>query len=184
MLSRWLAYITSWFARVDKFDEFNPRERTIYRYFDGKSVVAIDPMTISKRIAAVFTDLSVAMKVAGSPHSDATKMDDKALSIIRGIFNVKPHDEGGLLQDETYDLLLHFWSFEGEVKKNSKTRQTSVVETSPTTASTPAANQPTSPTLDSGSAESVSSIEPPPPLRTEQLSPSVPISQDSNTTAT
>lgn len=159
---QWLrSWLASWFV-ANPFDQYRPSQRAIYRYFDGEKVVAVDPMDISKAIAHVYVDLSTAMKVAGSPHSDALKMDDKALDIIRGIFKVKPFKDGGLMQDETYDLLLHFWDFEDKVKKNSRTPQTFAPATSPTTASTSSASPPTPNTTDSGCADAVPCTVPAP----------------------
>lgn len=182
MFSRLLDWLKSW--RREKYDEFRPRERAIYGYSDGKQVVYVDPMVISKRVAEVFVDLSTAMKVAGSIHSDALKMDDKALQLIRGIFNVKAYEDGGLLQDETYDLLLHFWAFEDKVKKNSKTTVTSAPATSADTPPTSAASQPTSNGTGSGSAVAAPSIEQPQSSPSEPPSPSACVTQDSNTSGT
>lgn len=149
-------WLTKHFKKDDQvnYDLYAPKERQIYRYWNGQSVILADPMLIWKRLTAVGPELSVHLKVAMSPMPDADKEHEHAARKIRGIFDLKPLAEGGLTEAEALELLDHFLAYCEQVKKNSK----SVMTPSPSPAiwqgstfpATPP-SPPTSSTSDSGS---------------------------------
>lgn len=103
----------------EPFDLYRPRERLIYRYFDGKRVVDADPMELFRRQADVGPELSAHIKGAFSPLKTAPQEYQWMLEKIRTIFGVAPFKDGGLTDLETVDLLNHFLVWQGRLKKNS-----------------------------------------------------------------
>ncbi len=155
---------------------YNPRERLIYSYFDGKQIVKVDPLVTYKRIMAVAPSLNIDIKVSRSPSKAAPEAHGKMLDHIRGIFGLVPFEQGGLTEIEVVDLFDHFLVFCERQKKTPSTIQTSSTETSqstpPPTNSGPADFLPTHTSLDSGSTKSEPSTAKPEPSPTVQPSPS------------
>ena len=160
-----------WKAKEDGFF-YEPKERAIYKYWDGQKYVDEDPMLISRRMAEVAPELKIDLTVADSPSKDAAKAAVMAVQKARKIFNVKAFAEGGLLEDELWELFNSFLEWRNGVKKNLKKSVTSVTATPPSIESSPAVNPSvTENGLASGSTADVPATEQAEPLPTE--SPSV-----------
>lgn len=144
------------FRREDAFDLYRPKDRLIYSYFDGQRVVKADPMVLHKRLMEVGPDLSVEMKVAASESKDAATYHGKLIERIRKIFDVKTLTEGGLGEVETTELLDHFLTYCGRIKKKDSPPPTSPGATSPPSASSPVANPATPSSSPSGSTANAS----------------------------
>lgn len=164
----------------EQFDVYLPRERKIYSYFNGEKVLKADPMDIQRKLSAVSTELDMDLKIATStefagnlPEAimknvflDAEKARQNALKTLRGVFNVKTLDEGGLLDDEVFDVFSHFMIYVQAVKKNS---MTSPITSKPSEdyKATSEDARPITNTSVSGLTENVPGIESPEPLPTE-----------------
>ena len=169
-------WIKDWFinkrpsAVDDVSTAYKPAERVIYRYWDGKETVAADPMVLFKGIMAAGADLFIDLKVAMSPSKDASKALDNSVRKVRGIFKVKPFEEGGLTEAETMALLDHFLAYVDGLKKNSRTYPTSSMATSVPSGPSADGGQPTPNSSDSGSTATA------PPTVEPTTSPSGPAS--------
>lgn len=149
-----------WFRRRTLDNFYTPKERKIYRYFNGEKVVHADPMILYKKIMAVGQELAVDIDVAKSPCKEAIQADDEAVRKLREIFEVKPvtSDGKGLGEAEVIELFDHFWEFLEGLKKNS-----SPSSTTSTSASSPPADSVTPSTSASGSSANGSSSSKPEP---------------------
>lgn len=164
-------WLLSWFRRSGP-DLYRPRERLIYRYFDGRRTVAADPQVLYKRLMAVGPELSIDITVAQSPSQDAAKASDAAVAKIRGIFGLKPLEEGGLTEIEAGNLLDHFVAYCEAVKKNSRTPATSAPSSpAPSPPASAAGGPATASSSGSGSTASGASTGPPEPSVSAPASP-------------
>lgn len=156
-------------------DVYHPRDRMIYCYFDGQQEVAADPLLLYRSMMDVGPELSINIKVANSPMKDAGAAHVKMLEQIRGIFGVRPYEQGkgGLTEHETVSLLDHFLLYCSSIKKNMKPSVTSSVSPAAASADSPAAPPPTPSISDSGSIAAGLSTAPPPPPPSGPVSPSV-----------
>ena len=155
---------------ITSFANYSVNERLIYQYFDGTKVVRADPLILFKKVMNVGLELSVDMKVANSPMKSAGESYTKAVGKIRSLFAIKPFEEGGLTEVESFGLLNHFLDYCEQVKKNSSFFVTSSNKWA--TASAKSSDQTTTPISESGSTASDSSIDEPPKSPSEPESPS------------
>jgi hypothetical protein len=139
-----------------EWDQYKPKDRKIYRYFDGTKEVAGDPMVLYKRFMDVAPEMRVYWKVSRSPSKYATKAHCDLIVKIRQVFEIKTLAEGGLSEPECEDLLDHFLIYVELVKKNSGMQAISVSETSRATPPSSAEN----PATPNGSASGSTAEEP------------------------
>ncbi len=173
MLKRLFGWL---FSRSEIFDIYKPRERLIYKYFNGKEEIAADPLTLWKKVMAVGPEMSIDIQVSQSPMKNAPEAHTELLSKIRGIFTVTPLNEKGegLSELETVELLNHFLIYSERLKKNTSPYATSS-SNSEVSAVSSGDGPVTRNTSDSGSTENVPSTENPIPPPSEPLPPSVPL---------
>lgn len=171
---------------VDRLDYYCPKERRIFYYYDGEKVREADPMVLFRRYDAVRADFVTAYKVAQSPAKDAGAEAVKAAGMIHSVFGTRPFEQGqgGLTEDEVYDLLYKFMDYCESVKKNSSQSPTSPAETSPTSESSSDEPCATSSSSPSGSCGTDNSTGRPPSWPTESPSAAARNFQDSSTAAT
>jgi hypothetical protein len=160
----------------ERFDVYDPGERLIFHHFDGQKVIPADPVVIERRLARIWNDLAVDMRMAvletmpGEKEDKASERREKAREAcwprIRYAFNLKTLEDGGPTPTECEDLLFKFLSYRDEVKKNSRTSPTTSTPSpeSPTSQEGP----PTSSTSASGSTGSESSTGGRPRLPVEE----------------
>lgn len=162
-LFNWLASMFSRTSLIEDYSFYSLKDRQIYRYFDGIKVVSADPMILYRKLMDVKPDLVSDMKVAESDwKSENTKAQARIVTKIRGLFDVKSFEEGGLTEMETEGLLDHFLVYTDTVKKNlrsSATSSSSSVVSPPTSVE----SLPISSSSDSGSVASESPIAEPEP---------------------
>lgn len=117
----------------DEVKTFKPTLK-VYAYFNGQEMVKADPEVLFKKWGKVGGDLDVDISIVRAGSKDADQAYEKALSRIRGIFDVLPFDQGGLDESSTFELFLHFVQYIETVKKNSKVLATSsaTTESAPT----------------------------------------------------
>ncbi len=152
----------SLFRAKPNYDTYKPSERVIYTYWNGQNNVTEDPIIVYRRLMDVGPELSVDMKVSTSIHKDAGIAYVAMVKKIRGIFDLKPMSEGGLTEAETVQLLDHFLTFCGMVKKNSSPTPTNATATSPSSPSSWVGNPPTANTSASGSTANEPTTDAPP----------------------
>lgn len=170
-MKRIFSWFRSFFQRAETFDIYKPQERLIYRYFNGKDEVPADPLLLWKKVMAVGPELSIDIKVSTSPSKGAAAAHTELLSKVRGIFNLKTLDDGGLSELETVELFNHFLIYCERLKKNTSRFATSSSNSVDSVISS-MEDPPTRNSSDSGSTASVPSTdvptqppsEPPPPL--------------------
>lgn len=181
MLKRFWDWIKSLFAAKDDWETYNPKERLIYRYHNGKELVAADPMVLMKKVSAVSTELSADMKVATGPQPKwAEEAREKMLAKMRTVFDLKPLAEGGLGEVETVKLFHHFMTYCNRMEKEIApfamlSKPWEVCKT------TSEENPVTKPSSDSGSIASASSSEEPGSSNSGPESPPEPSSPPSPT---
>ena len=143
-------WFKNWFSNKDSFDVYSPKEKLLYKYFNGKKYLSADPIVIYKRIMEVGPSLSVDIKVARSQSKDALTAHNKMIKTIRDIFELDPKD--GLDEASVCNLLDHFLVYCETVKKNSSVfaMPSTVSEDSKTILQE---DLPTSNSADSGSTE-------------------------------
>lgn len=169
-------WLKSFFVR-DRLDIYSPKERLIYKFFNGERMVTIDPIVLNQRVMDAWPDMSIPMKIAMSSSKAAKQGRIDAVNKIREVFMLKPLTNGievvnTLTDVEAINLLTAFLTYCGNVKKNSPTLPTMSKPTEdfkPTSGNAP----PTSSTSDSGSTENECLTEKPVPSNTESVSPSV-----------
>lgn len=148
----------------DDFSIYNPKERLIYKYWNGKELVVADPMTLYKKVMDVGPELAINFQLAKSASKDAKEGHNSLISSIRNVFNVQSLEDTpeGLGQTETMMLLNHFLAYCNRLKKNSRMFATtsSLSEDSHPTSQP---DQPTPNTSDYGSTENEQSSEKPLP---------------------
>lgn len=155
-----------WLFRLFGFgtdDVYRPRQRLIYRYWNGTRTIQADPMVLFKRVMEVGPSLSIDIKVSTSPSKDAQTAHAGVMDKIRGIFSVGTFDKGGLTDLETAGLLDHFLTYCDRLKKNMRPTATSAAVTSVITAPSLDDNQPTLSGSGSGSTGAEPSTVPPSP---------------------
>lgn len=156
MMNNILTWLKSWFIEVDRFDVYKPRERLIYKYWDGKKLVSADPLVLYKRMMERGPELSIDIKVSTSASKDAAKAHESLVKGIREVFQVKTLEEGGITDLEAMDVLDHFLIYSEMVKKNSRPSQTLSAKLEDSV-SPPVDGQATSNSSDSGSTENAPS---------------------------
>lgn len=169
----------------DDFNVYKEKERLIYTYWDGEKVNKADPMVLYRKLVAKGPELEADMLAAKTTSKFAVEGHMRMIATLRGVFAVKPFEEGGLTEQETLSLYDHFMDYCGVVKKNGSPSSTSAPETSPATSpATPpssegssAPSQPTPNTSASGSTEGESSTRPPTPPTSGPQPPSGPSPQ-------
>lgn len=182
-----IIWLRSLFYEDVSYNIYNPKERNIYSYLRGKEgIIEADPMPLERKLAEVREELRNDILTARSPVAPREWVEKRyqaALVKIRAIFGIKGFEEGGLLQEELFDLLDHFINFTTSVKKNSRKYPTSVGEISPDLPPPimPVESPPILNTLDSGSIVKEPSTVSQEPLPTEQASPSVSTPLEKNT---
>lgn len=147
----------SWFGKKkESFDIYQPKERLIYSYFNGKVLVKADPIILYKKIMDCGPELHTDLKIANTelPIKPKEKIDahNNAIEKVKIIFNLESLSEGGLSQLETIDLLDHFLTYCDQLKKNSNQLSISSNNLEDSKISTKG-NQVTPNSLDSGSIE-------------------------------
>jgi hypothetical protein len=178
----WLPVV--WFLNLfrprERYDLYTPGQRLIYSFHDGSKVVRADPLELYRKLMAVGPELNVDMKVSVSPSKDAPRAHENVVKKVREVFGVKPLEEGGLTELEAIQLLDHFLTFCGFVKKNSSQPPTSSTATEEPSPSSPG-SPPTSPSSGSGCAAAGPSSAGPTPSPSGPGSPSASLTPDSNT---
>lgn len=168
MFSRCKEWILSFFQvkEEERYDLYKPSERNVYTYFSGytkDTMVKADPVVLWKKVMDKGAEIDADWKAAATPQSKFAKgARENLIKNIRGIFNLKPFEEGGLSEWDATDLLIHFMTYCGMIKKNSNPLPTSSPNTEDSTSSGEA-NPPTQPSLDSGSTETDKPTEKPVP---------------------
>ncbi len=139
-------------SNYDEDSVYKPKERRIYQYWDGSTMVLADPLVLYRRVMDKGLEISIDLKVSRSASKDAGTAYANMIKKMRDIFQVKDVVEGGLTEAEVMGLFNHFLEYCENVKKNSGLFQTSAPP-SPTTSPSLEANQNTTNTLASGSIE-------------------------------
>ncbi len=156
-------------SNPDNFDVYHPKERLIYRYWNGHQQIFADPLVLYRRMLTKGPELSIDMKVSTSPMKDAAEAHVRMLAKIREIFCIEDFEKDGmgLTELETVELLNHFLVYCDLLKKKSNPSPTPSTPTVPSPVSSPGA-PPTPNSSASGSVADGSSTSAP------QSSPTVP----------
>ena len=178
----WIAFLfrPKPIADDERFDLYEPKQRLIYKYFNGDKIVSADPMILHRKMMAKAPDLYIDSKVATFPNKDSGKAQVALTKNIREIFGVKPLDEGGLTELETAELWKSFLIYCEWVKKNWNPPPTSPEGTSDPTGPSSGGSPPTLNTSASGSTASEPSSDKPIQLPSELVLPSE-STQETNT---
>ena len=148
---RWLLNLLS-NTKSPEFDLYKPKERLIYRFWDGKDIVSCDPMELERALAKLGPDLEVCLKIANFPAMKGAEENYlESIDKIKGIFSVKGIREGGLTEPELFELLEDYLKFRLRLKKKLSKSLTLPKETLPPSTTSSNGSQPTQNTLDSGS---------------------------------
>lgn len=127
-----------WFKKTitrDVHNVYQPKERLIYSYWDGKDTRKADPMILYRKVMDDRASLSANMTAATTESKFAPQAYKDMLVTIRKIFEVEPLDKGGLTEAETCALLDHFMTYVDELKKSTDLPPISPATTSPSTPS-------------------------------------------------
>jgi hypothetical protein len=142
-----------WFSRSNDEDVYCPKERLIYKFWNGQKVVKADPLKFYARFLDVRPTLAIDISVSQSTSKDAVKAHKNVVEKICTIFGVNQLQDGGLTEIELIELLDHFLKYCDRLKKNSKASQTPAMEMSPTSGSLSEPDQPIISGSVSGSTE-------------------------------
>lgn len=155
---------------TDVTEIYSVTQRNIYCYFDGNKKVYCDPIALWKRLMDNGPELSIKIKVAFSQSKGNIQAHTQLVEQVREAFGVKPfrvNPDGtseGLTEVETVDLLNHFLTYVGGVKKNSSGSPTTQGEGTSHTSEPPSeGSPPTENGSDSGSTGSGPSSDTPGP---------------------
>lgn len=167
-----LQWLTKWFRKSnDNYDVYQPEERRIYRYFNGSRMVYADPIMLHKALMDIWIELVVDIKVSHSESKDAAKAHTKSVEKIRKVFDILPLFKGMEVYDEEkkqatltniecLNLMDHFLTYCGFVKKNSSPLAISSTDLEASSNTSPE-SLPITNTSDSGSIESEPKTENP-----------------------
>lgn len=111
-------------------------DRKIFRFFDGRTHRAVDPLEMLRNMRRHSCDFGLADTMAHEAPDDAAKDEAwvELIAAIREVFGVEAFsdsvdDDGrctrGLTEGETYDLLNDFGEYLDALKKNSDPKPTS-----------------------------------------------------------
>lgn len=161
-------------------DLFQPIERKLYGYWNGKKTVWQDPLVLYKRIMEIGPDISIDIRVANSSMEGNIKASNSLMKNIRGIFDIETYSidnptSSGLTEAELTALLTHFLTYCEDVKKNAPSMPMSQQILVPSVPSSQPVKEPapvTTSTSDIISTEEEKCIETPTPLPSESESPS------------
>lgn len=184
MFTKIIAFFKSFFVPKDEgnFGLYKPKERWIYRYWDGQKIRPVDPLTLYKRLMSDWAAIDIDVKVARSKSKDNRSSHDKLIGRLRTVFEVPEKFEGGgLTEQELMDLFDHFLTFIGYEKKSMNQSTIQSEAPSPTTPSpsvppssgSSEGNQPTKSSSDSGSTGQEPNINKPMQSTSEQPPPLV-----------
>ncbi len=168
MFKKWWDWILSFFTRnqEERYDVYKPSERNVYTYQTGytpDTVVKADPVTLWKKVMDKGAEIDTDWKAASIPQSKFSKpARENLLKNVREVFGLKTFEEGGLSEWDAMDLLIHFMTYCGMLKKNVSTSQTSSNSGEVSTSSSPE-SPPTPSSSAYGSVETVPPTEPQPP---------------------
>ncbi len=125
----------------DNFDVYHPKERLIYRYWNGHQQIFADPLCLYRRMLTKGPELSIDMKVSTSPMKDAHEAHVRMLAKIREIFCIEDFEKDGmgLTELETVELLNHFLVYCDLLKKKSNPTPTLSTPTAASAPSSPVA---------------------------------------------
>lgn len=175
------AWIKGWFTRGENSDLYSPRERAIYRFFDGQKVRCVDPLVLWQRLMDHHQDIMTDMLGAKNFTGDkGSALYQAMISDIRKVFEVEPFQDlgngryQGLTEAEVTQLYVHFYQYcdgwlgpddipEGGVKKNSPPPTTPATGTSAAMPPSSEENPPTRSSSASGSTAAEPSTEQPEP---------------------
>ena len=105
----------SWFFNLFSSrpsDGFLPCEQEYYPYWDGKRMRKGDPLTILRKLySAEGMNLDSELNVAALPSGEALEAHGNIFRAIRGAFDVKTIEEGGLLDTKCKELMIHFMAW-------------------------------------------------------------------------
>lgn len=88
---------------------FLPCEQEFFPYWDGRRMRKGDPLSIMFRLSAdEGLNLEMDLKIASLPDPGAAQAFSNVCKAVRQAFDVKPFDEGGLLDINCKELLLTF----------------------------------------------------------------------------
>ncbi len=153
-------------------DLYAPKERMIYRYFDGDKQRSVDPIVLYKAIMGDWININGGLTVMRAGMKDAFKGHDDFVGHVRSAFGLKTLDEGGLTEGEIGDLLEHFLEYALEVKKNSRIFPTPPMAIFRGFEQSTTESPPTSNTSDSGETAKESVSDAPAMSNTESALPS------------
>ncbi len=183
MIAKFLKWMLSFLEKSEsaappapKEDDFllslyQPQERLIFKYFNGKEVVSADPMVLFKRYAAVQGDFNHQIRAiaAGwkpSTGDDSLALHTKVTDTMRQILDLPPFADGGLSDAEVGNCFAQFIQYSQVVKKNSSLFPTPPKDLSTYTKLFSADSPPTKDSSASGRTETEVSTASPAPLST------------------
>lgn len=114
-----------WFKKKDETELFTPKQRTIFRYWDGVKTRSVDPLVLYRKVMDIAPELSIDIKVANSVSKDAGKAYSAVVDKLQKIFEVGSYEQGGLTEMELSVLFDQFMLFCESIKKKSKPSPTS-----------------------------------------------------------
>ena len=131
MFKKWWDWILSFFVRnqEERYDVYKPSERNVYHYHKGytpDTLVKADPVTLWKKVMDKGAEIDADWKAASIPQSKFAKgARENLLKNVREVFGLKTFEEGGLSEWDAMDLLMHFMTYCGMLKKSVSPSPTS-----------------------------------------------------------
>lgn len=114
---------------------YKPKDRRIFRYWDGSKERYVDPMVVLDRLLKIEADFdSLAVK---AEHEGDVKAILELMSACREALDIAPYaedDEGnatGLLDGEVIEVFKEYQDFITDVKKNIDSKQNLPNSTAP-----------------------------------------------------
>lgn len=140
MLKRLFRWLLSGFQSNsdETLDVYMPRRRILYRYSDGAKETIIDPMILYKKLSDISETLFALIKDSLADTSTAGESHEKAVALLRDVFQVKTYAAGGLTDMETFDLFSHFRNFCRQLQDRSGVTPTATMQEAAKPASAPA----------------------------------------------
>lgn len=112
-------------------DVYQPKERYIFKYFNGEKLVLADPLILYRRVMAKINEIDMDMKAATfQEYSKADEAYDHMVVTLQKVFKIKPLEEGGLTPTELEELFSQFSEYCHYHKKKWNLIPTSQMETS------------------------------------------------------
>ncbi len=132
MFSKFFSWVKSLFTTnslylpFNELDLYTEKDRVIFSFFDGEKIRKVDPMPLYRKYMEIANEVSADFQAFSSPipNKFAATSYQNCISKISAMFELKPFDQGGLLETEVINTYMDYLAFCEDIKKKLNPPQT------------------------------------------------------------